>query len=178
MVILDNNMIDSVVYKQWVSVDRCTLETVTKTDEFMEWFCKKLLLLLPHSFIATQQSFSYQDCKSALQPGELVVTADFSENYSFILQDAAHGFHRNNSQATIHSFVAYCIDSRKLSSELCSYFWLSASWYYCCLLFSKSLIAYLKRKFPHSFEKFTTFIILASPLHDLSVFWDRKLTAF
>ena len=34
---LGNNMIDSVVYKQWVSVDRCTLETVTKpTDEFME----------------------------------------------------------------------------------------------------------------------------------------------
>ena len=34
MVILDDNMIDSVVYKQWVSVDRCTLETVIKpTDE-------------------------------------------------------------------------------------------------------------------------------------------------
>ena len=33
--------------------------------------------------------------------------ADFSENYSFILQDEAQGFHWNNSQATIHPFVVY-----------------------------------------------------------------------
>ena len=32
---------------------------------------------------------------------------DFSENYSFILQDAAQGFHWNNSQATLHPFVVY-----------------------------------------------------------------------
>ena len=38
-----------------------------------------------------------------MQAGE--VSADFSENYSFILQDAAQGFH---CQATIHPFVAYC----------------------------------------------------------------------
>ena len=38
---------------------------------------------------------------------EFVVTADFLENYSFVLQDAAQGFHWNNSQSTIHPFVAY-----------------------------------------------------------------------
>ena len=32
---------------------------------------------------------------------------DFSENYSFVLQDATQSFHWNNSQATIHPFVAY-----------------------------------------------------------------------
>ena len=31
--------------------------------------------------------------------------ADFSENYSFVLQDAAQGFHWNNAQATMHPFV-------------------------------------------------------------------------
>ncbi len=36
--------------------------------------------------------------------------ADFFENYSFILQDAAQGFNWNNSQATIHPFVAYYHD--------------------------------------------------------------------
>ena len=39
---------------------------------------------------------------------------DFSENYSFLLQDAAQGFHWNNSQATIHPFVAYYKESGKL----------------------------------------------------------------
>ena len=40
--------------------------------------------------------------------------ADFSENYSFVLQDAAQGFHWNNSQATIHPFVIYYKESDKL----------------------------------------------------------------
>ena len=39
----------------------------------------------------------------SLQPGEIVVVGDFSENYSFVLQDAAQGFHWNNAQATLHS---------------------------------------------------------------------------
>ena len=40
--------------------------------------------------------------------------ADFSENYSFVLQDAAQGFHWNNSQETIHPFVAYYMKSGEL----------------------------------------------------------------
>ena len=72
---------------------------------------------------------------------------DFSENYSFILQDAAQGFHWNNSQATIHPFVAYYIDSGKLCHL--SFVIISD-----CLqhdtvavyLFQKRLTAYLKRK--------------------------------
>ena len=83
LAIMEDNMIDSVVFKQWVSVDRSTLETVTKPpDEFVE---SKLELLLLHSFIAMQQASFYKDCKSTLQPGELLVSVDLSENYSFIL---------------------------------------------------------------------------------------------
>ena len=44
----------------------------------------------------------------------MVVCADFSENYAFVLQDAAQGFHWNNSQCTIHPFVIYY----KLSSSV------------------------------------------------------------
>ena len=73
----------------WISVDRSTLETISQpADEFVELFCEKLELLLSHSFVAIQQA---SFCKSTLQPGELLVTADFSENYAFILQDAAQG---------------------------------------------------------------------------------------
>ena len=56
-VLMDENLIDTVVYKQWVSVDRSTLETFSKSaDDFVDVFCEKLEILLPHSFIARQQS--------------------------------------------------------------------------------------------------------------------------
>ena len=107
--ILDENLIDSVTFKQWTSVDRSQLETLTlPSDDFVELLCEKLKALKSHSFIATLQGRFYEECKQCLQAGEVVVSADFSENYSFILQDAVQGFHWNNSQATIHPFVAYC----------------------------------------------------------------------
>ena len=51
------------------------------------------------------------EVKSSLQSGVFQVIADFAENYSFILQDEVQGFHWNNSQATIHSFVVYYTES-------------------------------------------------------------------
>ena len=102
---VDNNMIDIIMYKQWVSVDRSTLDTFSKSaDEFVECFCERLEQLIPHSFIATQQATFFNECNSSLKPGEWLVQADFSVNYSFVVQDAAQGFHWNNSQATVHPF--------------------------------------------------------------------------
>ena len=61
------------------------------------------------------EEFFYASHKATLKTGEFLVTADFSENYSFILQDAAQGFHWNNSQATLHPFVAYTyVDSEEI----------------------------------------------------------------
>ena len=59
-----------------------------------------------------------------LKVGEILVNADFSENYSFVLQDASQGFHWNNTQATIHPFVAYYLESGEVHQlhELCSHF--------------------------------------------------------
>jgi len=85
------------------------------SDEFVESFGEKLEALLPPSFITTQQSMFYNQCKSSLKPGEFVVFGDFSENYAFIVQDAAQGFHWNNAQATIHPFVAYFRDSDSIN---------------------------------------------------------------
>ena len=60
-------------------------------DEFVEILCDKLELLRPHCFIASEQARFFKECKSNLVPGEVLVTADYSENYSFVLQDAAQG---------------------------------------------------------------------------------------
>ena len=48
--------------------------------------------------------------KENLNFGKSVIVLDFAENYSFLVQDAAQGFHSNDSQATIHPFVIYYVD--------------------------------------------------------------------
>jgi len=112
---LDENDVDQIIYKQWVSTDRSTLETyLSQAEEFADSFCDKLELLRPHSFIAKEQASFYATRKTTLKAGEFLVTADFSENYSFVLQDSAQGFHWNNSQATLHPFVAYYLDSEEV----------------------------------------------------------------
>ena len=149
---LDESLIDNVVFKQWISVDRTTLETYSMpADEFVKMFCDKLKLLRPHSFIASEQATFYKEYKSKLVPGEMLVTADFSENYSFVLQDAAQGFRWNNSQATLHLFVGYYTDSGKLCHL--SYVVVSDCLHHdtvAVYLFQKAFIALLKRVLPTS----------------------------
>ena len=44
--------VEQIVYKQWVSTNRSTLETFcSPVEEFADTFCKKIELLCPHSFI-------------------------------------------------------------------------------------------------------------------------------
>ena len=89
--LMDSNLIEAVQYKQWISTDRSTLETITKSaDEFVETFCKHLKTLLTHSSVAKQQSAFQMEIRTSLKPGEFQVIADFSENYLFILQDVKH----------------------------------------------------------------------------------------
>ena len=75
---MDNNMVDSVEYKQWLSTDRSTLETLSKSGEEFLWSST-------HSFIAKQQSMFQAEVRSNLADGVFQVIADFSENYSFVL---------------------------------------------------------------------------------------------
>ena len=154
MVLLDENDMDQIIYKQWISTDRSTLETFCfSTDEFVDIFCEKLVLLRPHYFIASEQAAFYVRCKESLQPGVFLVTVDFSENYSFILQDAAQGFHWNNSQATLHPFVAYYVDC----GELChlSYVIISDCLHHdttAVYLFQKLFLAFLKSFLPERLQ--------------------------
>lgn len=95
-------------FNQWTNIDRCNLETLIKPlDEFIDYFIEKLEKLIPHYFLTFQQSSFIKNLKSSLQPGEFIVFGDFSENYSFVIQNAAQGFHWNNSQATLHPFTIY-----------------------------------------------------------------------
>lgn len=76
-------------------------------EEFVEAFVEKIDILSRHDFIAKEQSKLFKEKKDTLKPGEFLVVGDFSENYSFIVQDAVQGYHWNNSQVTLHPFVYY-----------------------------------------------------------------------
>ena len=150
MSLLDDNLIESIIYKQWTSVDRSTLETVSQpADEFAESLCSRLDALLTHSFIAKQQSQFYSETKYSPPPVIFVVSADCSENYAFVLQDEAQGFHWNNAQATVHPFVIYYTDSG--STNHISYVVISDCLHHDTIavyLFQKNLITFLKNQFP------------------------------
>eukprot|EP00731_Ephydatia_muelleri_P033645 Em0034g27a len=108
---------DEISYKAWVSVDRTTLETLTKsTEDFVNTLLEASANLRKHDFIAKQQASFLADLKANLKEGEVIVMGDFSENYSFIIQDAVQGYHWNNDQATIHPFVVYYTNQGVLQS--------------------------------------------------------------
>jgi len=70
--------------------------------------------LLTHSFIAKGQCKFLNQLKNKLKRGELVLICDFSENYSFLLQNEVQGFHWINVQATIHPIIVHFKDYQNL----------------------------------------------------------------
>lgn len=99
---------DNISYLQWISTDRSTLTTiVSSTDEFIATLSSKILSLTRHHYISKSQSEYLKYCKQNLDNTEVLILGDFSENYSFVVQDASQSFHWSNSQATVHPFVVY-----------------------------------------------------------------------
>lgn len=114
----DDLMPDNIEYKQWVTQDRTEMVTVIKPrEEFFEVLVAKLENLKMHHFIAKAQSKFMKDKKQTLAVDECLILADFSENYSFVVQDEVQGHHWVNKQATVHPFVFYYKDEDKLKSH-------------------------------------------------------------
>ena len=68
----EKKAIVNVIYKQWVHVDRITLETASLPfEDFIDAFIEKVEVLIPQSFIATQQAQFFNECKKELK-GELL----------------------------------------------------------------------------------------------------------
>lgn len=93
--LLQNYSIDSVIkYKQWVTTDRSQLEDKEEPfEDFIEILSNMLHELTEHHYIAKKQGQFFKDLKSSLDTNECVLVLDFAENYSFVVQDCAQGFH-------------------------------------------------------------------------------------
>ena len=60
---------------------------------FIEILLEKLQELSRHHFVTKQQSEFLRKSTESIQLGEVIVIADFSENYAFILQDSIQVVH-------------------------------------------------------------------------------------
>ena len=99
---------EEIRYKKWVTVDRCTLQDVNENvEEFIESFSDAIMKLLRHHYVAIKQTKAFSKKKNNLRENEGVLVGDFAENHSFIVQDAAQGYHWDNTQCTLHPFVFY-----------------------------------------------------------------------
>lgn len=147
----ESEILSEIRYKQWISTDRCNLVTLVKTtDEFINELKQNLIALKSHHFIAKKQSEYLKTLKETLKNNiECIALVDFSENYTFVVQDEVQSFHWTNDQATLHPFVIYykengsiktetlCVISDCLNHNTISFY-----------SFQKTFIDYIKNKYP------------------------------
>ena len=99
---------ETITFKQWIKVDRETLESLQlPVDDFIDDLISKVSILFKHRFIAKNQNNYLRLLKNELKSNELIILMDFSEKYSFFVQDAVQGFYWENSRTTLHPFVVY-----------------------------------------------------------------------
>ncbi|CAH0561706.1 unnamed protein product [Brassicogethes aeneus] len=148
--VFEAELIDTVLYKQWTSVDRTNLEIIQSTgEELLVKLETKLKALVTHAFIAQQQSAYFSERKEQLQPGECLVVCDFAENYAFEIQDAIQGVHWNNDQATLHPFVGYYKEGGRMNHK--NYIAISESLKHDTVvvhLFQRNFVNFLKQYVP------------------------------
>ena len=73
----------------------------------MEFVDQLLNELLPHSYIARQQTAYFKDRKVNMEAGEVSCCMNFAENYSYVIQNEIQGFHWTNKYCTVHTCVCY-----------------------------------------------------------------------
>lgn len=99
---------ENVSYKQWTHTDGNKLENIiAEAGEFIEKLVSMVNKLTTHHLISRNQSAFFVTCKNMLDHESVVLVSDFSENYSFVIQDSVQGYYWANDQATILPFMAY-----------------------------------------------------------------------
>jgi hypothetical protein len=99
---------ETISYKQWTHTDGKKLENILyDSDDFIERLVSLVQKLTTHHLIARNQSAFFVQSKERIDHESCVLFSDFSENYSFIIQDSVQGYYWVNDQATILPFMAY-----------------------------------------------------------------------
>ena len=79
--------------KQWTMTDRTELTSmILPHNEFVNLLVKKLDNITAHSFITRSQASYLKQLKNTTGADEVIVLGDFTENYSFLVQDEIQGY--------------------------------------------------------------------------------------
>ena len=138
---------------------RCYLSLVTESKKvFLEHLAEDLLILLKQDFIAKSQAEYLAKLKDTVGEGEFIVTEDFSENYTYQIQNEIQSQHWCKDQITLHVFVVYYRENNVLRNENFVIFSENLKHDSVAVhLFNGILISQLKGKFGDRIRKFFYF---------------------
>ena len=101
----------TITFKEWTAVDRTEMITRQMTViDYIELLVLKLIKLIPHSYIAKQQSAYLRNRKENLDMTSVLILLDFSENYTYRFQDEVQGYHWSHNSCSVHPVVCYYQD--------------------------------------------------------------------
>lgn len=141
-------------YKLWDTKQdtRASLITMYEgTETFKENLIKGIWNLTSHHFIAQTQKNYLHASKDELESDTCIVLMDFSENYSFVIQNSIQAFFYNNNQATIHPFVMYFKnpgDNNLQEKSFCIISNTKDHWAYAVHAFQDELLKIIKVEYP------------------------------
>ena len=97
-------------------------ELVQREDtplEFIRKFCEELKFLAIHLFEARWQQLQFRNLSKSIKNKQVMITADFAENYSCFNQNEVQGAHWTHNSVTIHpTIINYrCPDDGEIIEE-------------------------------------------------------------
>jgi len=115
---------DEISFQQWQSTDRTTMITqVMEVSEYIDFLASKIDHLTTHSYISKCQARYLSELKLKLPTDTCIAIADFSENYSMVIQDSVQGWYFTKQQCTIHPLVLYYMDDdNNLTNQMFAFF--------------------------------------------------------
>jgi hypothetical protein len=100
-----------IAFLEWTTENRVTLMTRSEEiEDFLENLKHCLEIFLPHYFTKIHQQEFLTRTKNNLKKGEVLVLLDFSENYTFTIQDSIQSYYFHTPQCTIVTFEIYYKD--------------------------------------------------------------------
>ncbi|KAJ4425792.1 hypothetical protein ANN_27417 [Periplaneta americana] len=113
----DTDLLQEVKWKKWEKNNSGQLTLASKTST-LKSILTEINNSLPafkcHVFVQKQQAKYFDEKKTGLKPGEVVLQVDYAENYSLILQDEVQSAHWQHPQVTL--FIACFWHEKGISS--------------------------------------------------------------
>jgi hypothetical protein len=95
-------------FKRWATTDGTQFTKIEmESVEFCSFVTEESEKLLKHHYLSVAQHKKFKRTREVLEPGQLIIWGDFSENYTSVTQNAIQSDYFNNKQITLHPFTIY-----------------------------------------------------------------------